>query len=234
MNGLQAIVLAGGKGTRLYPLTKTLPKSMVLINGTPFLTYQIELLKKNNITNIVLCVGTFSDKIMDYYGDGSKFGITLKYSIENEDKLLGTAGALKNAQKLLNDEFFVMYGDSYLPIDFCSVYNNFKSHDKLALMTVYKNENKFDKSNVGIQNDHVIIYDKSNQNSSLEYIDYGLLVFKKRALDMIPEDQFVDMDFLIKNLISKRELIVYEVNERFYEIGSITGIKDFENYVKIQ
>ena len=224
--------MAGGKATRLYPVTKTVPKSMIKIYGKPFFTYQIELLKKNNINNIVMCVGTFSEQIMDYFGDGKKFGVSIKYSIEKPNNLLGTAGALKNAQQYLEDAFFVMYGDSYLPINFNIIYDTFEKSGKLALMTIYKNNNNFDTSNVAINDNLVTIYDKFDTNKNLEYIDYGLLILKKQVLGIIPPRKFVNLDFLINKLIEKKELLAHEIKERFYEIGSLDGIKHFENYIK--
>ena len=229
---LQIAILAGGKATRLYPTTKTISKSMIKICRKPFFTYQIELLKKNNINNIVMCVGTFSEQIVNYFGDGKKFGVSIKYSVEKPNNLLGTAGALKNAQEYLDDTFFVTYGDSYLPIDFSIISDTFKKSGKLALMTVYKNNNNFDTSNVAINANLVTIYNKSAKDKNLEYIDYGLLILKKQVLDIIPSHKFVNLDFLINKLIEKTELLAYEIKERFYEIGSIDGIKDFENYIK--
>lgn len=229
---MQVVILAGGKATRLYPLTRTIPKSMIEICGRPFFEYQIKLLLKNNIKNIVMCVGTFYRQIVDFFGDGQKLGVSIQYSIEDPEKLLGTAGALKNAEKYLDDVFFVMYGDSYLPINFTKVYEKFKNNKKLGLMTIYKNNNKFDKSNVSKLGDLVTVYDKTGKENNLEYIDYGLLILKKEALQMIPSNEFVDLGVLMQKLIEKRELISYEVHDRFYEIGSVSGIKDFETYVK--
>jgi NDP-sugar pyrophosphorylase family protein len=224
--------LAGGKATRLYPLTKTIPKSMVEICSKPFFYYQIKLLLNDNIKNIVMCVGTFHQQIINFFGDGREFGTYIQYSIEDPEKLLGTAGALKNAEKYLEDVFFVMYGDSYLPINFMKVYNEFQNHNKLGLMTIYKNNNKFDKSNISKLNDLIITYDKTGMGENLEYIDYGLLILRKETLQMIPPNEFVDLGFLIKKLIDMKELIAYEVHDRFYEIGSVSGIADFEAYAK--
>lgn len=229
---MQIVILAGGKATRLIPLTKTIPKSMLNICGKPFFSHQIGLLKKNNIDKIIMCVGIFANNISDFYKDGKDFDISIKYSVEQEQNLLGTAGALKNAELLLEDEFFVMYGDSYLPIDYKQVFEKFKKLEKLGLITVFKNENKFDTSNIAIENSLVTIYDKSGKNKNLQYIDYGLLLLKKKTLDLLPSNTPVDLDFLFHKLIEKKELACHEIFERFYEIGSKNGIKDFENYAK--
>jgi N-acetyl-alpha-D-muramate 1-phosphate uridylyltransferase len=228
---LQVVILAGGKGTRLFPLTQTMPKNMIEIRGKPFLSYQIELLKKNNIYDIVICVGFFAKQIVNYYGDGKNFGVNIRYVFEKPDNLLGTAGALKNAEQYLKDEFFVMYGDSYLPVDFRAIFKEFVRWGKLGLMTVYKNANKFDKSNTSIANGLVTRYERLRKKSDLEYIDYGLLVLKKEVLKNIPSKKFVDLDFIINHLIKEKELVANEVTQRFYEIGSFSGIKDFEKYL---
>lgn len=205
---------------------------MIEFFGKPFLTYQIELLRKNNVNDIILCVGTFSKQIIDYFGDGKNSGVSINYSIEKPDKLLGTAGALKQAQEHLEEDFFVMYGDSYLPINFNDIFNEFKKSGKLGLMTVYENNNKFDKSNVAVHDGVITLYDKSGENKSLKYIDYGLLVLNKQTLELVPSNEFVNLDFLINELIEKNELYSYEVNERFYEVGSLSGMEDFKNYIK--
>jgi NDP-sugar pyrophosphorylase family protein len=119
---MQAVILAGGLGTRLRPLTAKRPKAMVSIAGRPFLEYQIGLLRDAGIDDIVLCVGYLAEQIIDYFGDGSSFGVRLRYSVERE-RLLGTAGAVKQAEPLLTDIFFLTYGDSYLRLDYRAVWN---------------------------------------------------------------------------------------------------------------
>lgn len=231
---MQIVILAGGKATRLLPLTKTIPKSMIEIHGKPFLLHQIELLTKNNVNDIILCVGKSSKQIIDFFGNGEKFHVSMQYSIENEDCLLGTAGALKNAETKLDDNFFVMYGDSYLPINFRDIFGEFIKSDSLGLMTIYRNEQKFDKSNISVRDGIITSYYKSGKNDNLDYIDYGLLVLSKKTLDLIPSNDFVDLDFLINALIEKNELASYEVKNRFYEIGSFSGIEDFKNFIDVK
>ncbi len=231
IENLQIVILAGGKGTRILPLTQTMPKNMIEIKGKPFLSYQLELLKKNKIFDIVICVGFFAEQIVNYFEDGKKFGVNIRYVFESPSNLLGTAGALKNAEQYLNDEFFVMYGDSYLPVDFQLIFKEFVRSEKLGLMTVYKNANRFDKSNTSIKDGLVTSYNKPMKKSDLEYIDYGLLVLKKKILENIPPKKFVDLDFIINQLIKEKELAANEVTQRFYEIGSFSGIKDFEKYL---
>ena len=144
---LPIAVLLGGFATRLGELTKEKPKALIKIGGTPFIDFQLNLLKKNGYKKIVFCVSYKSKQIQDYIGDGSKFGLNVQYSFDG-DTQLGTGGAIQNALGLLGEEFAVIYGDSYLPIKFAQVERFFKSSSALAVMAVYKNEDKFDLSNV--------------------------------------------------------------------------------------
>ncbi|MCJ7497790.1 MAG: sugar phosphate nucleotidyltransferase [candidate division Zixibacteria bacterium] len=228
---MQLVILAGGLATRLFPLTSKVPKSMLEINKRPFLEYQLELLKEYEIKDVLLCLGYKGELIKNYFGDGKKFGVNLSYSYDGE-KLLGTAGALKKAYKLLNDNFLLMYGDSYLPYDYWKIEEAFKNSEKLSLMVVYKNQNRFDKSNILIADDLVNVYDKTLKGENLEYIDAGLSILKKEVLSLVPEDEPFDLQELYKTLISEEEMLAYEVKQRFYQIGSLEGLEEFKNLVE--
>ncbi len=227
---MQVAILAGGLATRLGDLTRNQPKSTLKIRGKTFLEYQLELLRKGGIKNIVLCVSHMGDQIEQYFGDGIRYGVNIKYSFE--EKLLGTAGALKKAEALLNDTFFTMYGDSYLFLDFSAAMHYFKSQNKLALMTVYKNYDRYDRSNTVIEGNLVKKFSKKERTKDMVYIEYGANIFSKEALKMIPESQFYSLDDLFPRLIEMGELLAFEVKERFYEIGSPQGLEDFEEYIK--
>ena len=221
---MQIVVLCGGKATRLYPLTKKIPKSMVRIANKPFLEHQINLFKKNKIFDIVLCTGFLGEQIEEYFGDGKKFGVKIKYSKELEP--LETGGALKNAKELLADEFFIIYGDSYLLIDYQEVYNFFKKFNKLGLMTVYKNQGRLAPSNLIIKDGFVQKFDKENPNQAgMIHIEFGLNIFKKEVLDLIEKKVFPIGDYFQK-LIEKKELLAFETTQRFYEIGSPDSLKE--------
>lgn len=227
---MQVAILAGGQATRLRPLTEEIPKSMVMIQGRPFLEYQLDFLRKSGLTKIVLCIGYLGKQIESYFGDGRKFGVNVRYSYESE-QLLGTAGALKNAEKLLEDPFFAMYGDSYLSLDFADAMSYFKGRNKLALMTVYKNYDRFDKSNTGIEGDLVKKFSKKEKTKGMVYIEYGANIFRREALKFIPENQPYPLDELFLRLIGWKELLAYEVKERFYQIGSPEGLEEFTRYL---
>lgn len=227
---MQIVILAGGKGTRLGNLTKNLPKSLVSIQGKPFLEYQLEFIKKNGIRDIVICVGHLGTQIQERFGDGGSFGMNIRYSIE--DNLLGTAGAIKKAEPMLDDIFFTMYGDSYLFLDFKAIMRFFEENNKLALMTVYKNHNLYDRSNTAIADNLVKKYSKTDVTPDMVYIDYGVDVFRKQTLVLIPESEYYSLETMFPKLIEANEFLAYEVMERFYEIGSINGLEGFTNYIE--
>jgi len=228
---MQVAILAGGLATRLGDLTKNRPKSMVEVYGKPFIEYQLELLRKGGIDNIILCLGYAGEQIERHCGNGKKYGVNIKYSIE--DKLLGTAGALRKAEVLLNDVFFTMYGDSYLFLDFPAAMRDFESQNKLAQMTVYRNYDRYDRSNTAVEGNLVKKYSKQERTEDMTYIDYGANIFRKEALRMIPENQFYSLEDLFPRLIEMDELLAFEVKERFYEIGSPQGLKEFTEYVGV-
>ena len=227
---MQAAILAGGLAKRLRPLTEKIPKSLVEIEGKPFLEYQLDFLKAGGVSDVVLCVGYLGEQIEKYFGDGGGFGVNIKYSREG-DTLLGTAGALKKAVNLLQEEFYVMYGDSYLFLDFTNIMCYFKNQNKLALMTVYKNRGRYDASNTVIEGGLVRRYSKQDRTADMVYIDYGANILRKQALGIAPADRPYSLEELFPALIERNELLAYEVKERFYEIGSPEGLAEFTKYI---
>jgi len=227
---IQVVILAGGRATRLGELTKNRPKSLVEIQGKPFLAYQLELPKDHEISDIVLCIGHLGGQIRKAFDGGSNYGVHLTYSLEDEP--LGTAGALKNAAPYLNDTFLVIYGDSYLLLDFVKIYAYFLTQQKLSLDTVFRNNDAFDASNIVIRDNMVEGYSKSEKTPDMVYIDCGAVIFHKEVLQLIPEDHFYSLEELFLRLIEKEQLLAFEVKERFYEIGSPQGLKDFEAFIQ--
>jgi N-acetyl-alpha-D-muramate 1-phosphate uridylyltransferase len=227
---LQAVILAGGLGTRLRPLTNTVPKAMVPVNGKPFLEYELNLLKTNGIFDIVLCVGYLGDIIHDYFGNGERLGIRISYSYDGEE-LLGVAGALKRAEHHLRDIFFVTYGDAYLSADYNGAMKEFMGTRKLGMMLAYENHNAYGKSDLAIKDGFVTKYDKQNQTPDMVWINYGISILRKQALNSIPEDTKCDEEQFYGELIKHKELLANIVKERFYEIGTAPALKEFENFV---
>lgn len=227
---MQIVILCGGLATRLGSLAKDIPKSMIEIQGKPFLEYQIENVKKHSITDIVLCIGHLSEQIKDYFGNGKKLGVNICYSYD-KDKPLGPIGALKNAESLLQDTFFIMYGDSYVFVDFDKVYSYFKKQNKTALMVVYQNFDKFDTSNIIINNEKVAKYG-GEKTKETTYIDYGVSLFRKKIFENIPADTFYLTNDLFSKLVKQKELLAYEVKKRFYHIGTPEALKEFKKYIE--
>jgi N-acetyl-alpha-D-muramate 1-phosphate uridylyltransferase len=229
-------ILSGGLARRLRPITENIPKSMLEFGEKPFIQCQIELLKKNGFKNILICLGYLGEKIENFLRDGRQYGVQIKYSYDGEI-LLGTGGAILKAKKYLSDVFFVLYGDSYLDIDYRKIrnffYENNKKNNYLGLMTVFKNNDLYDRSNVVYNNNMVNLYDKKNVTPDMDHIDYGLSILKKESLDLIgPENCFYDLADLLNDLSRRNQLLGYEVKKRFYEIGSKDGIKDFNDHIK--
>ena len=227
---MQVAILAGGLATRLRPLTGKLPKSLLPIAGRPFIDYQLSLLAASGVTDVVLCIGYLGDQIRAHCGDGSHYGLRVEYS-DDEPKPLGTGGSLKNAARLLGDQFFVTYGDAYLQCDYAAIWRYFAERPEPGLLAVYENHNRFDQSNVVMDGPYVRVYDKARPTPEMTAIDYGLSVFNRSALDLLPAGQPSDLTALNQALIARGELLAYPVPTRFYEIGSPAGLREFERLV---
>lgn len=232
---MQAVILAGGLGTRLRPLTNNLPKPMIPVNGKPFLEYEVELLKRSGITNLVLCVGYLSNVIETHFGDGLKFGVKISYSYDG-DKPLAPAGALKKAENQLEDVFFVTYGDAYLRLDYNDVMHLFLKSGKLGAMVVYENHNKYGRSDLVVGNGLVLMYNKrkeeSNQSDEMVWINYGVSILRKEVLRDIPLGVDYGEEEFYGGLIKRRELLAYPARERFYEIGTKESLAEFADFLK--
>jgi len=231
-NTLPVAVLAGGLGTRLYPVTEAIPKSLVEVGGEPFVAHQMRLLKANGVREVVMCVGVLAEMIQDYLGDGSRFGVRVQYSFDGPVRR-GTGGAILQALPLLGDAFFVLYGDSYLPCDYRKVERAFQDSGRLGLMTLYRNEGQWDSSNVEFAEGRIVTYDKKNRTPRMQYIDYGLGVFRKEAFGAPRESNF-DLAELYQSLLARNELAGLDVPERFYEVGSFEGIRDLTEYLAVK
>ena len=227
---LPVAILAGGLATRLHPVTQTIPKALIEIAGKPFIEHQLEYLKLQGVSSVVLCIGYLGEMIQELVGDGLRWGLQVTYSPDGP-VLLGTGGALKQALPLLGEQFFILYGDSYLPIDFAKVQAAFTESGQLGLMTVLKNQNQWDKSNVQYEQGQLVEYNKSVISPQMHYIDYGLGVLQAKALDGYPAGQSFDLSQVYNQLSLQKQLAGYEVFERFYEIGSHQGIADTQTYL---
>ncbi|HEV2327166.1 MAG TPA: nucleotidyltransferase family protein [Verrucomicrobiae bacterium] len=231
VSNIPVAILAGGLATRLRPITEKIPKSLVPVAGKSFLAHQLELLHSRGIRRAVLCIGYLGEMIQHEFGDGRSFGIKLDYSFDGPN-LLGTGGAIKQALPLLADKFFVLYGDSYLPVDYSPIAEFFHRSGKPGLMTVYRNEGKFDASNVVFADGEVKIYDKKLKLPEMHYIDYGLSLFKAGVFDAYAPDQVFDLAEVMAKLVREKQLAGFQVTERFYEIGSHAGLAELESLLQ--
>jgi len=226
-----AVILAGGLATRLYPATLKIPKSLIKVADKPFIFHQLALLKRQGVCDVVLCVGKLGEMIQNYVGDGHAWGLNVQYSHDG-DTLLGTGGAIKKASKLLPEVFWVMYGDSYLDIDLNPILERFESEGRPILMTVYHNQNKWDKSNILYKNGRIVKYSKKNPQKEMEYIDYGISIFKKAVFNEWNEGIPFDLSEVYAKFIERGGVYAFEIFKRFYEIGSPEGIKETEQYLR--
>ncbi|UIJ71056.1 nucleotidyltransferase family protein [Aurantimonas sp. HBX-1] len=222
-------ILAGGMATRLRPITESIPKALVEVAGKPFICRQLDYLREQGVTRVVLCIGHLGHMIENVVGDGAAFGLEVLYSPDGP-RLLGTGGAVKQALPLLGESFFLLYGDSFLPIAFAPVEAAFLRSRKAGLMTVLENGDRWDKSNVLFRDGRLIEYNKQAPRPEMKYIDYGLGLLQAEALAPYPSGEVFDIAELYHALSLADDLAGYEVHERFYEIGSHSGLKEAETY----
>ena len=228
---LPVAILSGGLATRLRPLTETIPKALVEVRGEPFISLQLQLLKRRGIERVVICAGYLGGMIRDFVGKGDSFGVEVEFVFDG-DRLLGTGGAIRKALSHLGDSFFVLYGDSYLTCDYAAVQASFRESAKQALMTVFFNDGQWDTSNVEFVDGKILDYDKKKLTPRMRYIDYGLGIFQAAAFELVPTGKPYDLYELYKQLLSKGYLAAFEVGERFYEVGSLGGIEELCRYLE--
>jgi NDP-sugar pyrophosphorylase family protein len=232
---MQCVILAGGLGTRIAPLAPDLPKTLIPIAGQPFAHHQLTLLARKGIREVVYCVGYRGEMIRQFAGGGERWGLRIRY-VDEGQSLRGTAGALRLAlqQGALAPAFLVLYGDSYLPIDYQVVMAAFLRSDRSALMAVYRNNQRWDTSNVLFEGDRVLLYDKYRRDPrsrEMVYIDYGLAALRPETVGRyVPEQGKADLAEVYHRLSLEGELAGFEVGQRFYEIGSPEGLEELRRY----
>jgi len=227
---VQAVILVGGAGTRLRPLTVNIPKAMVPVHGRPFLEYEVELLKSRGVDDLVLCVGYLGEQIERHFGDGGWFGVRIRYSRDGKVPL-GPIGALKGAEEMLGDKFFVTYGDSYPRLDYRTMMDVLGQRDAQGLMAVYWNDVTYGKSDVVVKGTHIVEYNKKETKPGMVWINFGVSALRKTALEGVKKGEYCDEETFYGGLIRERQLRFFEVKGRFYEIGTPKGLDEFSDYV---
>src|SRR5579872_4811451 len=184
---MQCVILAGGLGKRMRPLTERLPKTLLPVADVPFAHYQLGWLARHGVTEVVYSIAVLGDMVRDYVGDGNRWGLSASY-VEDGDELRGTAGALRRALDagVLHDWFLVLYGDSFLPFDFRRLRDAFRAQARPALMTVYRNRGRWDIGNVRFADGVVELYRKARPGEpadpALEFIDYGVSALRAEVI----------------------------------------------------
>ena len=224
------VILAGGFARRLGSLTRTTPKSLLSVAGKPFIEWQLEYLASQGVTKVVLCLGHLGDQIASRIGDGQQYGLNVDYSFDGSIPL-GTGGSIAAALQMLSENFFVLYGDSYLPVNYNAIQDAFLAANKPALMTVYKNNGDLDRSNLVFADGCILLYDKTNLTPDMIFIDYGLGVLSRQIIENYGTSVSFDLADLYNHLSKIGLLAGFEVKERFYEIGSSSGIRDTEKFL---
>ena len=226
---MQCVILAGGLGTRMRPMTDLCPKTLLPVRGKPFAYHQMHWLAAHGVTEVVYSIGHQGDRIRRYWAFEPSPVEHIEFVDEGE-QLRGTGGALKLAleQGVLQESFFVIYGDSFLPVPFTPIWEAFERSHRRALMTVLRNEGRWDRSNAIYRDGEVTRYDKKG-GPSMEFIDYGLSAMRRDLLQGIAVDSF-DLAAVFQELSERGQLAGFEVSERFYEIGSPQGLRDLEEY----
>jgi N-acetyl-alpha-D-muramate 1-phosphate uridylyltransferase len=229
-------LLAGGLATRLGSLTERLPKSLIEVAGEPFIAHQLRMLAGQGITAVVICCGHLGSMIENFVGDGSQFGCRVRYSYDGP-ALLGTGGAIRKALPLLGHRFWVMYGDSHLTLDFRAAHAAFEASARPGLMIVFRNNDLWDSSNVEFVDRQIIRYAKrtrSTQPGTMQHIDYGLSLYRADTFHKWPEGEAFDLSAVQTDLVARREMAGFEVHNRFYEIGSPTGLRETDAFLRSQ
>ena len=223
-------ILAGGRATRLGPLSADLPKALIPVAGRPFVDHQLALLARKGVRRVVFCVGHLGEQIEAHVGNGARYDLHVTYAYDG-DRLLGTGGAVRRALPLLGELCYVVYGDAYLDIDYAAVLDHFLGRPEPALMTVFRNNGRWDTSNVLFRDGRVVRYNKRQPDPEMTYIDYGASLYRAAALKRIPPDGPHELGDLTHELAAEGLLAGYEITQRFYEIGSLDGIRQTEQYL---
>jgi NDP-sugar pyrophosphorylase family protein len=232
---MQVVILAGGLGTRLWPLTSHVPKPLVPVAGVPYLEHQLGLLARQSLTDIVVLTGYLGEQIEECFGDGRRLGVRIRYLRERQP--LGTGGALREARPLLAESFLVIYGDSYLPIEYAAVGRLLMATAASAVMAVYRDRSRETNvpPNVALDADGTVLrYDKKAppDDCELQCVEAGVLALRRTVLDLMPQTGTVSLEeHVFPILIERRRLLGFSTRQRFYDMGTPERLKAIEEYL---
>jgi len=225
-------VLAGGLGTRMAKRTgPRLPKALLEVAGRPFIDFKLGQLAEEGATRVVMLLGHGAGAIAEHVGDGAAYGLDIEI-LHDGEALLGTGGAVRRALPLLGDAFWVTYGDTFLQVPMAEVEEAFRGCGRQGLMTVFKNADAWDASNVALREELVAEYRKGAPSGTFTYIDYGMSILTAGAFAPFTPGAAFDLGEVLQSLIAGRELAGFEVAERFYEIGSEAGYEETDAYLR--
>jgi histidinol-phosphate phosphatase family protein len=216
----QAVILAGGRGTRLKPLTDTRPKPMVEICGKPFLAYQIEQLRDQGFKKVLLLLGYLPEVVQEYCGTGSRWGIKIEYSISaTEDE---TARRLKLAEFLLDPYFLLLYCDNYWPMAIEKMWPRFVASGAPAMITVYTNKDHYTRNSVRVGADgYVEVYDKTCATPGLQGVEISYAFVNKSVVKLLPEANMSVEEALYTRLVQRHQLLAHVSHHRYYSVGAL-------------
>jgi len=236
---MQTVILAGGLGTRLGALTRKIPKPMMPVAGMPYLEHQLRFLRQQSLPDVLLLTGHLGDQIENYFGDGARLGLRIRYA--RESRPLGTGGALHQARTLLDETFLLMYGDSLLPIEYSAAARRLKDSAALGVILVYRDPagDTTVHPNVALDRSGLVTrYDKTAAGAGLEYVEAGVSCFRRDVLDLLPDSgpdsppvSFEQCVFPL--LIERRQLAGLPTWQRFYDIGTPERLRVIEDYLRL-
>ena len=215
----QAVILAGGRGTRLAPLTDSKPKPMIEFHGKPFLEYLIESLRDQGFTKILLLLGYLPDVIQSYFGDGAKWGVSIEYSISDVEH--DTGKRLKLVTNRLDPTFLLLYCDNYWPMNFPAMWQQFRKSRVLAQITAYRNQDHYTKDNLKVDADgFVVTYDKGRTTPGLSGVDIGYALVQRSVVEALPAGNVSFEREAYHRLVKEDELGAFVTDHRYYSVGS--------------
>ena len=226
----QAVILAGGRGTRLQHITETRPKPMVEFHGRPFLEYMIEMLRDQGIERVLLLLGYLADVVQEHLGDGSELGVEIEYAVTAADDLTGSR--MTRAAGLIDDDFLLLYCDNYLPFDLERMWDAYLRSGAAAMVTVYGNRDGYTKSNVRVEGDRVVAYDPSRKAPGLAGVEVGYALLPKWVLELLPDHDAMFEKAVYPRLVAAGELAAYPTDHRYYSVGSLERLPMTESFLR--